>query len=192
MMPAGVAAAQARISVIESRFAPTARVQEAAGIDFERMLATARTSSTTASTALGATAAMGDAGAPAELAGYGNGTIPSSALVPIGQGSHRLWAPAAAQFQAMEAAAARDGVALRVTDSYRTLDAQHELAERKGLYSQGGLAATPGTSNHGWGRSLDVDTNGGALEWLRTNGAQFGFHEDVPGEPWHWTFRPAT
>lgn len=190
MMPAGVAAAQARISVIESRFAPTARVQEAASIDFERMLAMARTSTSASSSALGGTGTMGPAGAPPELAGYGNGTIPSSALVPIGHGSHRLWAPAADRFQAMEAAAARDGVVLRVTDSYRSLDAQHDLAERKGLYSQGGLAATPGTSNHGWGRSVDLDTNGGAVEWLRENAAGFGFFEDTPGEPWHWTYRP--
>ena len=133
----------------------------------------------------------GPAGAPPELAAYGNGRIPATALAPIGQGQHRLWAPAADAFQQMTAAAARDGVTIRVTDSYRSFDAQVDLAQRKGLYSQGGLAARPGTSNHGWGRSLDVDTSAGAAEWLRANATRFGFHEDVPGEPWHWTYRPA-
>ena len=134
---------------------------------------------------------MGAGGPPAELAAYGNGQIPTEALSPVGQGDHRLWAPASEAFRDMQAAAARDGVTIRVTDSYRSFDRQVELAERKGLYSQGGLAARPGTSNHGWGRSLDVDTGGGTADWLRTNAARFGFHEDVAGEPWHWTYRPA-
>jgi hypothetical protein len=42
------------------------------------------------------------------------------------------------------------GVDIGVTDSYRSYDAQVDVARRKGLYSQGGLAATPGTSDHGW------------------------------------------
>lgn len=134
---------------------------------------------------------MGPAGPPAELAAYGNGRIPAEALHAIQGGTHRLWAPAARSFHDMAAAAASEGVTLRVTDSYRSYDDQVDLARRKGLYSQGGLAAEPGTSNHGWGRSLDMDTDGGAVEWLRANGARFGFHEDVRREPWHWTYRPA-
>ncbi len=200
MMPAGIAAAQARISAIESRFAPTSRVEAGDVVDFERMLSMARSGGTATSSAVDPAShaghvhdpsRVGPAGAPPELARYGNGRIPPGELVPIGQGSHRLWAPAAARFQEMAAAAARDGVAIRVTDSYRSFDAQVDLAERKGLYGKGGLAAVPGTSNHGWGRSLDVDTADGTAEWLRANGARFGFHEDVPGEPWHWTYRPA-
>lgn len=207
MMPSGVAAAQARISAIESRFASVARLdQPATAVDFEQVLASARADvagsvsaphaarghhHTTAPVA-GTTAAtaVGPAGAPPELAAYGNGRIPAGALAPIGQGEHRMWAPAAASFQQMASAAAREGVAIRVTDSYRSYDEQVSLAERKGLYSQGGLAARPGTSNHGWGRSLDIDTGAGTAEWLRANAARFGFHEDVPGEPWHWTYRP--
>jgi zinc D-Ala-D-Ala carboxypeptidase len=129
--------------------------------------------------------------APAELAGYGNGQIPSEALAPIGVGSHRLWAPAASAFQQMTAAAAADGVTIGVTDSYRSYDSQVELARRKGLYSQGGLAATPGTSNHGWGLALDLDLDGQAQSWMRENGWQYGFVESVPREPWHYEYRPA-
>lgn len=84
------------------------------------------------------------AGVPDGLKAYGNGKVPEGALERIGgQGHHRLWAPAAHAFTAMEASAARDGVRLDVTDSYRSLPAQAEPAERKGLYSQGGLAARP-------------------------------------------------
>ena len=103
---------------------------------------------------------------PAELVAYGNGQIPSEALAPIGVGAHRLWAPAATAFQQMSAAAAADGVTIGVTDSYRSYDSQVDLARRKGLYSQGGLAATPGTSNHGWGMALDLDLDDQGLSLI--------------------------
>ena len=53
-----------------------------------------------------------------------------------------------------------------------------------------GLAARPGTSNHGLGRAVDVNlgTSPGASDWLRKNGARYGFHT-IPREPWHWEFR---
>jgi D-alanyl-D-alanine carboxypeptidase len=127
--------------------------------------------------------------APAALEPYRNGRIPESALVPVGVGQQRLWGPAAQAFQRMAASAAASGVRIDVTDSYRSYGAQVDVARRKGLYSQGGLAAQPGTSTHGWGLSVDVDTNGGSLAWRRRNGAEFGFVEDVDREPWHWTYK---
>jgi D-alanyl-D-alanine carboxypeptidase len=129
---------------------------------------------------------------PAELTGYGNGRVPASALQPIdASGSHRLWAPAATAFSALAADAAAAGVSIGVTDSYRPIEVQERLAREKGLYSNGGLAATPGTSNHGWGLSLDLDLDAEAQAWMRENGWRYGFVEDVPREPWHWTYRPA-
>ena len=125
---------------------------------------------------------------PPELVAYGNGKIPPTALSSIGEGSHRMWAPAAGSFQELRQAAAAAGVEIGVTDSYRSYEQQVDLAERKGLYSQGGLAAAPGTSNHGWGLSLDLDLDPKALNWMRANAEKFGFVEDVPREPWHWTF----
>ncbi len=129
---------------------------------------------------------------PAELASFGNGTIPSTALAPIGVGEHRLWSPAAQSFQQMNAAARAEGINIGVTDSYRSIEGQRDVAAKKGLYSQGGLAATPGTSNHGWGMALDLDLDSEAQAWMRANGPRFGFVEDVPREPWHWTYRPAS
>jgi D-alanyl-D-alanine dipeptidase len=127
-------------------------------------------------------------GTPAALAAYGNGKIPAEALTPIGQGNHRLWAPAAEGFAALEQAAAQDGVRIKVSDSYRSYEEQVDVARRKGLYSEGGLAAKPGTSDHGWGMSLDLSLDDRAQAWMRTNAGRFGFAEDVPREPWHWTF----
>jgi LAS superfamily LD-carboxypeptidase LdcB len=128
---------------------------------------------------------------PAELAAYGNGHVPPDALEPIGQGGHRMWAPAAESYKQLVAAAKVEGIDLTVTDSYRTYDQQVELAAEKGLYADGGLAAVPGTSNHGWGLAVDFNVNTpAALEWLRTNGHSYGFVEASRREPWHWEFRP--
>ncbi len=128
---------------------------------------------------------------PPELAAIGNGRIRADRLQPIAQSGHRLYAPAAAAWDGLVAAAASEGFELRITDSYRSYDQQVDLAERKGLYKQGGLAATPGTSNHGWGLAVDADVRDPRLlEWLRTNGPRFGFVEAVPREPWHWEYRP--
>ncbi|MEZ5320876.1 MAG: M15 family metallopeptidase [Microthrixaceae bacterium] len=119
---------------------------------------------------------------------YSNGRLPDDALTSIGVGSHRLRAPAASAFKQMRTAASADGVTIGVTDSYRSYDAQVDVARRKGLYSQGGLAAKPGTSKHGWGLALDLDLDGKALSWMRANGARFGFVADTPRESWHWVF----
>ena len=120
---------------------------------------------------------------------YSNGRIPADALAPIGDGRHRLAAPAAAAFGDLQAAARRDGVTIGVTDSYRSYDAQVDVARRKGLYSHGGLAAQPGTSQHGWGLAVDLDLDSRAQAWMRANGARFGFVEDTPREPWHWAYK---
>jgi zinc D-Ala-D-Ala carboxypeptidase len=129
---------------------------------------------------------------PPELLAYGNGNIPSEALGPIGVGSHRLWGPAAKAFMNMRADAAAAGIDIGVTDSYRSYAQQVDLAERKGLYRDGGLAAVPGTSKHGWGVALDLDVNAKAQEWLRANATRYGFYETTPREPWHWEFRDPT
>jgi len=129
---------------------------------------------------------------PALLAAYGNGRIPRELLTLVGIGQHRLWGPAAEAFKSMRAAAAADGIDISITDSYRSFDQQVTLAAEKGLTSNGGWAATPGTSEHGWGLAVDVDVDKGGLAWLRANGATYGFVEAVSREPWHWEYHGAT
>jgi len=131
-------------------------------------------------------------GVPIELTKYGNGKIPAEALHPVGTTGHKLWSPAADSLTALMADAKRAGVNIGITDSYRSYAEQVDLAKRKGLYSQGGLAAKPGTSDHGWGLAVDLDLNPRAQEWMRANAAKFGFVEDTPREPWHWAFTPAS
>ena len=129
-------------------------------------------------------------GIPVDLAKYGNGKVPLESLSRVGTGPHHMWGPAARRFEDLQAAAARDGITIKITDSYRPYEQQVDVARRKGLYVNGGLAATPGKSNHGWGLSLDLDLDRKAQEWMRTHAARFDFREDVPREPWHWTFAP--
>jgi hypothetical protein len=136
------------------------------------------------------TGALSATGVPTDLSHYSNGRIPAALLKSLGSGDHRLWAPAADHFKAMAAAAARDGVHLGVSDSYRSYAEQVDMARRKGLYSQGGLAAKPGTSDHGWGKSVDLSLNSHALGWMRTHARQYGFTANVPRESWHWTYKP--
>ncbi|HEY0118542.1 MAG TPA: M15 family metallopeptidase [Cellulomonas sp.] len=129
-------------------------------------------------------------GVPVDLARYGNGRIPASALEPVGSTGALMWQPAAEALDHLIAAAKTDGVTIGVTEGYRPYDEQVSLAKSEGLYSQGGLAAKPGTSEHGWGLAADLKLDPSALAWMRTNAARFGFVANVPRESWHWAYQP--
>lgn len=203
----GLAAVQARIAAIEATFASMAAPRAvaaskpagAAAPSFAAALATELQAASVTGTAPGDVLTparrlepgqYGRLEPPAELVQYGNGRIPADALETIGVGNHRLWAPAARSYRRMVSDAAAQGVTIGITDSYRDHATQVRLAEEKGLYSNGGLAARPGTSNHGWGMSVDLRLDDRAQAWMRENGWRYGFVEDVPREPWHWTYRP--
>ncbi|WP_448631325.1 M15 family metallopeptidase [Cellulomonas soli] len=97
----------------------------------------------------------------------------------MGSTGHRLWAPAAEKLTQLIAGAAADGVTVGITDSYRSYEAQVDVAERKGLYKNGGLAAVPGTSDHGWGMAVDLSLDGKAQTWMREHAGEYGFTEDT-------------
>jgi zinc D-Ala-D-Ala carboxypeptidase len=172
--------------------AGSSRAASTSGTTFATALAdaVAATDRTAGAKKVSGSSALNGKGIPTELAAYGNGRIPATALEKVGGTGHRLWAPAAKSLENMIAAARRDGVTIGITDSYRPYEEQVDLVRRKGLYSQGGLAAKPGTSDHGWGMAADLDLNGKALAWMRTHAAEYGFEEDTPREPWHWGFKP--
>ncbi|MCF6745823.1 hydrolase [Blastococcus sp. KM273128] len=128
--------------------------------------------------------------------GWSNGRIPAEALCRLGVGGHALRCDAAAAYAALDAAyTAEFGTPLRITDSYRSFGAQVAAAIAKPA-----LAATPGTSNHGW--ALAIDLGGGVnvartpqWNWMTANAARFGWVQPDwarPGgekpEPWHWEF----
>ncbi|HYQ75507.1 M15 family metallopeptidase [Cellulomonas sp.] len=201
----GIASINQRIAAIQATIgslAPTTTTTTSSGVAFAQALAqavdgastatgagAAGSTGTAAATAGAATStARGADGVPLALAGYGNGKIPADALHEVGSTGHRLWAPAADALESLIADAARDGATIGITDSYRSYEAQVDVAARKGLYSQGGLAAVPGTSDHGWGMAVDLRLDDAAQSWMRANGGRYGFVEDTPREPWHWAY----
>jgi LAS superfamily LD-carboxypeptidase LdcB len=191
----------ARISDIQSRIIAlqTQQAQSASkttsttsgnGSDFASYLSDAVATTNTTTNATGKTYKLNSQGIPTDLAAYGNGKIPATALEKVGDTGHKLWAPAAESLTTMMADAKKDGVHIGITDSYRPYAEQVDLAKRKGLYSQGGLAAKPGTSEHGWGMAADLDLNAKALSWMKQHGSQYGFVNNVPRESWHWAYKP--
>jgi hypothetical protein len=132
----------------------------------------------------------GQSGHPLPLAGTAglrNGHVPPSRLAPVGYGE-RLLRPVARQYLRMAAAARTGGVLLPLNDGYRSYAEQAELYRRY-RNGTGNLAAPPGHSNHGLGLSVDIDTrNPQTVPWLRKHAAAYGFTNDVPSEPWHWTY----
>jgi LAS superfamily LD-carboxypeptidase LdcB len=130
---------------------------------------------------------------------YANGQIPSHALCALPDGKGELRADAAAAYWKLDQAyTAHFGEPICITDSYRSLDSQYRLAATKS-----GLAARPGTSNHGRGIALDLcggveSTYSEEHEWFLGNAPRFGWHLPEwarPGgsrpEPWHWEYEGA-
>lgn len=195
-----IAAIAARVADLEARFgvqrAPVSA--PAADATFAAVLAARQAEMSSSARGPGApsTVASPTSVAPswtvvpaADPRSYPNGAVPDAALAPIGVGDHRLAPAAARAWRALTEAAAADGVTIGIISSYRSLAEQAELVRRFGLYAEGGRAAAPGTSNHGWGLAVDVDVDDVGQAWLRAHAGRFGFHEDVPREPWHWTYR---
>ena len=128
---------------------------------------------------------------------FPNGQIPPSNLCPmVGSSDEFLVPDAAAAFNAMSKAYAKDsGQLLCVTDGYRSYAEQVAVKAARGPW-----AATPGTSEHGLGRAVDLcggvqDYSAPAHLWLVQNAALFGwFHPDWAAqggrlpEPWHWEY----
>ena len=126
-----------------------------------------------------------------------NGYLDPATLCPLSYApGHALSAAAAAAFNRLtEHAKATTGSPLCVTSSYRPYGAQVAVYREKP-----GLAAVPGTSNHGWGLAVDLGCGverfgSDAHRWMKANAGQFGWiHPDWAQqggsrpEPWHWEY----
>lgn len=91
-----------------------------------------------------------------------------------------------------------------VNDTYRTYDRQ--ISERINAEKRGepGLAAVPGTSKHGWGLAIDINSGGWDTEivkWFKNTGSKYGWGQPSswpyksksgqPQESWHWEYDPS-
>lgn len=124
----------------------------------------------------------------------------------------RLAPAAAAAWQAMVVAAARDGIILRTVSGFRSFGYQRRLLRRKldrglALATVLKVNALPGFSEHHSGCALDLTTPGvpaadaafaatPAFAWLAAHAGRFGFALSYPPgnaqgvdfEPWHWRY----
>lgn len=88
------------------------------------------------------------------------------------------------------AAAARDGVELRVTSGWRSRDKQQRLFE-EALAKYGSperarrWVLPPEESEHVRGGAVDVGPESGA-RWLAEHGVRFGLCQRYDNEPWHF------
>lgn len=160
---------------------------------------------------------------PADLAGVTNGNLPANLLRTV-DGGGQLHHLAARAFTALTAAAFEaTGMGLTYTHggTYRSYAQQETLFRSryqpngagggckvwKGeywckKYSNLATAATPGTSNHGWGLAVDTAydsdladgvgpddaagiTGHKGWSWLLANAGRFGFSWELQSEPWH-------
>ncbi|WP_369370676.1 D-alanyl-D-alanine carboxypeptidase family protein [Promicromonospora sp. Populi] len=158
----------------------------------ERKASAARAAEREAAQARAAAEAMAEA-----AKSYPNGQIPSSVLCELS------WAPGE-QLRCDAAVALEDlntafraefGRDLEVSDGYRSYAEQVSVAA-----TRGGLAAVPGTSNHGWGQAVDlsggIESFGSAEHsWMVTNAGTYGWEHPLwaqaggtKPEAWHWEY----
>ncbi|MFN3865221.1 MAG: S-layer homology domain-containing protein [Demequina sp.] len=130
---------------------------------------------------------------------YSNGRIPESHLCALSwDRSEILLCQAAADLERLNRAfRARYGINIPINDSYRDYDAQ---VRARAVH--GNLAATPGTSNHGWGAAVDIagatlpgGYQGAPYLWLRQQLGGYNWLLPTwarPGgskpEPWHFEY----
>ena len=125
-----------------------------------------------------------------------NGKLSTEGLCELwGSGKYARADAALALAALNEAYVQTYGSNMCLVDGYRSLSSQVTLKSTKG-----GLAATPGKSEHGWGLAVDLCAStyqgAGKTQWLRTNAPLYGWDNPAwarPGgsgatEPWHWEF----
>ena len=139
-------------------------------------------------------------------------------LVEVAPGI-RLHVDMAADLQAMEAAAARDGVKLQLLSGFRDHATQQHLffnvkADRQQLAEERALvSAPPGHSEHHSGYAVDLGDagqpdldfetafeNSPAFRWLQQHASSYHFRLSFPEgnrqgvsyEPWHWRWEGNT
>jgi D-alanyl-D-alanine carboxypeptidase len=122
-----------------------------------------------------------------------NGRLPSSMLRPIPGG--RLEKDAAASWLRLrQRIGQKYNIWICPTSSRTAYRTYSEQVYFWNLYrsGRGALAAYPGTSNHGWGTTVDVPSTYMA-QLINREGAEYGWQKrwsDAPSEWWHFRYAP--
>lgn len=154
-----------------------------------------------------------------------NGQIDKKDLTKLSTGEHYLQDSSARSYEAVNVLFKEEfGTTLTVTDAYRPESEQETIFLRRydhtpragNTVRNGGIkywkgrtwhkkpkvavAATPGQSNHGWGRTVDfgagVNTSFTSKEhlWMLKVASEYGWNNvegRAIGEPWHFTHVPS-
>jgi len=133
---------------------------------------------------------------------------PATASLAPDAADNTMLVETACKFAEMALAASAAGVTLKIDSGFRTLARQQYFwnCYKSKKCNDGNLAAWPGTSNHGKGIALDLNTDCGrqsgstppvlcttqspVYKWLRAHANDYGFKRGVEVEPWHWEYRP--
>lgn len=137
---------------------------------------------------------------------------PSLATVTCNGTTGYMQAVAASAFQQLCNAAAKDGLPISITSSFRSYSSQvttynYWVAVNGSAASADRVSARPGFSEHQTGFAIDIATGGCALEcfggteqytWMQNNAHKYGFvqrynsgQESITGysaEPWHYRY----
>lgn len=110
----------------------------------------------------------------------------------------------ACAYDKLRSAAWAEEVWVKITSGFRTVGRQRYFWQcyQCQCCNSGNLAAVPGTSPHGVGVALDLNTNCGrqygnrpncggsrVYQWLYNNAHKYGFKRTVQSEPWHWEYK---
>ncbi len=125
----------------------------------------------------------------------GNGELTPDSLCTLWNGEQLRADAAVALAELNERFKVRFGRDMCIYEGYRSLAKQYETKRRRGW-----LAATPGTSVHGWGLAFDLcggDDRGETKQWLEDNGPAWGWvnpewAKTRKWEPWHYEYLPGT
>jgi predicted chitinase len=126
----------------------------------------------------------------------GNGCMTN--LQSIGIGDYELAPEAADSFiEMVENMPKNIRNSIQLVSAYRKAETQCSLLdwdnyERTGKFRKKGKlsvpVAPPGTSNHGWGRAIDIYPRN-VQQWIKNNGSEYGWcWGEAKSEPWHFTF----
>lgn len=129
-----------------------------------------------------------------------NGLLPVESIIKISDEQAKLHKDAIDSYEQMKVDAKKENITIKLTDKdsgYRPLGSQEKgcsegftqwCAWIRFKNGTGSEAASPGTSNHGWGRAIDV-SGGAAKKWVKENGEKYGWcWGEAPSESWHFTF----
>lgn len=123
----------------------------------------------------------------------GNGRLAAEDLCELWVPGEKLRGDAAVAFSALnEHYKSEFGHDICLSDTYRSLSRQYATKRARGY-----LAATPGTSMHGWGLAVDLcreSSSGVSRTWLNKNAAIYGWWNPTWAktskyEPWHWEYK---